>query len=264
MAPIPLVLRSYFAAERVGREGGAERARPTPAPRHLARGMWDSGPQPGAGAAAPGSASCCRRGGSTGSERRCPDRLRSARIAFPWRGFPWHSSARLFSTLSGTAQPGSVRLRSARLSTGAATGGCASSPALYLPPEGNLLLLEEKKERGGRERAPAEPEGREVGAGSAAGGGGSRALVSGNGPHAAGGICWLIPLLETPYGSSGERGIMSVHQTAWLYPRVRVRVFAFFGNTCLAPNAGKGLLFSVGMVINSIAIILSFPRVITI
>lgn len=164
-----------------GAEGGAERARPTPAPRHLARGMWDSGPQPCSGAAAPGSASCCRRGGSAGSDPRCPDRLRSARIAFPWlaaapHGSPFPGSVRLGSpppspARHSLAQRGSARLDSARHRS--CYRRLCEPLALNLTPKGNLLLLE-NEERGGRERAPAELVGREVGAGSAAGGGGSR------------------------------------------------------------------------------------------
>lgn len=252
--------------------GGRSRAR-TSNPRSPALGTGNVGLRPAARRGRSGArqrlllqARGQHRLGSAlpGSPPLRSDRLSLARRGSARHGFPWHSSARLFSALSGTAQPGSVRLRSARLSTARELlQAVVRAPRPQPPTRGKPAASGAGGE--GRKAEGAGPAGgREVGAGSVAEGSGSRVLGSGEGPHASGGSWWLIPLLKRSYRWSGERDVISAHQTAWLYPRVRVRGFAFFGNTCLAPNASKCSLFSIGMVINSIAIIPSFPCVIAV
>lgn len=84
---------TLLPGERGGREEPS--ARPTPAPRHLAQGMWDSGPRP-------------RRGRSGARQRLLLQAWGQRRLASAR-----HGTARLGSALLSTAQQGAARLGSA-------------------------------------------------------------------------------------------------------------------------------------------------------
>ena len=106
---------TLLPGERGGREEPSER--PTPAPRHLAQGMWDSGPRP-------------RRGRSGARQRLLLQAWGQRRL-----GSARHGTARLSTARLSEALPGSARLGTAWLCESP-----SSSARLSSAPLGTALL----------------------------------------------------------------------------------------------------------------------------
>ncbi|KAK2518003.1 hypothetical protein Q9966_014487 [Columba livia] len=183
--------------------------------------MWDSGPQPGAGGAAPGSASCCRR---RGQHRLCWERLGTAFPGTARVGSSPLPPARHSLVQRGPALLGSARLDSAQRCPRAATAGSPRHPLATPRPEGTCRLWRRRRLRGakGLSWRGGEVVAREHGRGAVD----PWRCLQGESPAAPGWICWLYLLLETRYRSGGERCVTIVHQAAWLNLRAKTGLCA--------------------------------------